>query len=45
MTHRGLNINFNLNRRLPVILQTENSECGLACIAMIANYWGCDYNY
>ncbi len=28
------------NKRLPVILQTEATECGLACIAMIANYHG-----
>lgn len=26
--------------RLPVILQTEASECGLACMAMIAGYFG-----
>lgn len=25
---------------LPVILQTENAECGIACIAMILNYYG-----
>lgn len=28
------------NRKLPVLLQTEASECGLACLAMIARYWG-----
>ncbi|MDC8832358.1 peptidase domain-containing ABC transporter [Alteromonas gilva] len=27
-------------RRTPLILQAENSECGLACIAMIAGYHG-----
>jgi len=27
-------------RRLPVILQTELAECGLACLAMIAGYHG-----
>jgi ATP-binding cassette subfamily B protein RaxB len=27
-------------RRLPVILQSELSECGLACLAMIASYHG-----
>src|SRR6476619_5935229 len=26
--------------RLPIILQTEASECGLACLAMIAAYHG-----
>lgn len=25
---------------LPVIQQTEAAECGLACLAMIASYWG-----
>nr|WP_019217956.1 cysteine peptidase family C39 domain-containing protein [Legionella tunisiensis] len=31
-----------LNRRakLPIIFQSEISECGHACIAMIANFWG-----
>ncbi len=27
-------------RRLPVILQTEAAECGLACLAMVASYYG-----
>jgi ATP-binding cassette subfamily B protein RaxB len=27
-------------RRLPVLLQTEAAECGLACLAMIASYHG-----
>lgn len=26
--------------RLPVLLQTEASECGLACVSMIASFWG-----
>jgi ATP-binding cassette subfamily B protein RaxB len=26
--------------RLPTILQTEAAECGLACLAMVASYWG-----
>lgn len=35
-------INFGFkNQRLPVIIQAESSECGLACLGMIANY----YNY
>ncbi len=29
-------------RRLPVIHQTEATECGLACLTMIANYYGHD---
>ncbi|MGU3415041.1 peptidase domain-containing ABC transporter [Enterobacteriaceae bacterium C34A] len=34
-------INFGLNRKtLPMIFQGEVSECGLACIAMIASYYG-----
>jgi ATP-binding cassette subfamily B protein RaxB len=31
-------LNFSGRRRLPVFLQTEAAECGLACIAMIASY-------
>lgn len=27
-------------RRLPVVLQAESAECGLACIAMVAGYHG-----
>src|SRR5690606_31887412 len=27
-------------RRLPLVLQTEAAECGLACVAMIASYHG-----
>lgn len=29
-----------LGRRLPLILQTEAAECGLACLAMIAGLYG-----
>lgn len=28
------------NRRVPVILQQETAECGLACVAMVAGYYG-----
>ena len=31
---------LGINVRLPVILQIEASECGLACLAMVANYHG-----
>ena len=31
---------FSLTRKLPMIHQTEISECGLACLAMIASYHG-----
>lgn len=34
------NISLGFGRKLPVILQTENAECGLACIAIIANFYG-----
>lgn len=32
-------INLNFRRRFPLILQTESSECGLACLAMMLNWW------
>jgi ATP-binding cassette subfamily B protein RaxB len=31
-----------LGMRLPLILQTEAAECGLACLAMVAAYHGAD---
>lgn len=31
---------FGLGPRLPLILQTEATECGLACLAMVASYHG-----
>lgn len=37
---RGLQ--WGWGRKLPVILQTEAAECGLACLAMIARYHGHD---
>jgi ATP-binding cassette subfamily B protein RaxB len=33
-------LNFSGRGRLPLIRQTEASECGLACLAMIASYHG-----
>lgn len=33
-------LNFGFNRRLPVYIQDEIAECGLACLAMIADYYG-----
>lgn len=31
-------LNFSGRRRLPVYLQTEAAECGIACLAMIASF-------
>ncbi len=33
-------LRFSLGNRLPMILQSEVTECGLACLAMIASYHG-----
>lgn len=33
-------LSFWQRRRLPVVLQSEAAECGLACLAMVAAYWG-----
>jgi ATP-binding cassette, subfamily B, bacterial CvaB/MchF/RaxB len=33
-------LEFRPRARLPIILQTEAAECGLACLAMIASYFG-----
>ncbi len=33
-------LSFSGFSRLKSILQTEAAECGLACLAMIANYYG-----
>lgn len=33
-------INTSWKRPLPLILQTEAAECGLACLAMVAGYYG-----
>jgi len=31
---------FWQRRAVPLILQTETAECGLACLCMVASYWG-----
>ena len=31
---------FGSQSRLPVLLQTEATECGLACVAMVAGFYG-----
>jgi ATP-binding cassette, subfamily B, bacterial CvaB/MchF/RaxB len=33
-------LSFGLGRTLPVVLQTEAAECGLACLAMVLNHHG-----
>lgn len=33
-------LEFSANRRVPLIMQTELTECGLACLAMVACYHG-----
>ncbi len=33
-------LSFSLKKKLPLLLQDELSECGLACIGMIANFFG-----
>jgi ATP-binding cassette subfamily B protein RaxB len=35
-----LSLRFWSRRRLPIVLQTEAAECGLACLAMLSGYWG-----
>lgn len=33
-------LNFGITKKFRPILQTESTECGLACVAMIANFLG-----
>lgn len=35
-------LQFTFGKKLPIVRQTEVAECGLACIAMIAGYYGYD---
>lgn len=35
-----LNLLSTFGKRLPVIRQTEATECGLACLAMVSTYYG-----
>lgn len=37
---KNLHLNLRSGSRLPLLLQSEASECGLACLAMIASYYG-----
>ena len=41
--HAGLRLGWGWSRpRVPVVLQTETAECGLACLAMVAAAHGLD---
>ena len=33
-------ISFGFGKKLPVVLQTEVAECGLACLTAVAGYHG-----
>lgn len=35
-----LQLSYWNQRQLPIVLQTEMAECGIACLSMIASYWG-----
>lgn len=35
-------MNFLRRKKLPTVLQTEATECGIACLVMIARYYGHD---
>lgn len=36
----GNKLDLKLRRRVPVVHQTESSECGLACLAMVCGHYG-----
>ena len=40
MLTQALNLSLFTRRRVPLILQSEAAECGLACINMIAQFYG-----
>lgn len=33
-------LNFSLKKKVPVVLQSEAAECGIACLTMISCYYG-----
>lgn len=40
MRHDKESLNWAWRKRLPLIRQTEAAECGVACLAMIAGWYG-----
>jgi len=38
----GMILNFDGRTRIRPIRQTETTECGIACLAMVLNYHGLD---
>ena len=40
MRDTQINLNFSLGARVPVIMQSEIAECGLASMAMVASFYG-----
>lgn len=40
MSRPDYKLDFGFTRRLPVVLQTEAAECGLACLTMIGCFYG-----
>jgi ATP-binding cassette subfamily B protein RaxB len=41
---RALKVRFGWRRKVRPILQTQSSECALACLAMIAEYYGATHD-
>lgn len=39
-TPEPIHVRFWAKKKLPLILQSEKGECGLACLCMVARYWG-----
>lgn len=42
--HHRKRLQFSGRPRVPVVLQNENAECGLACLTMVAGFHGLDSN-
>ncbi|MBB5189477.1 ATP-binding cassette subfamily B protein RaxB [Silvimonas terrae] len=38
--HANSGLNWSWSRHLPLIRQTESAECGVACLAMVAGWYG-----